>query len=492
MNGRQRGRSLTTFRRVERAVSLAGLVLVVACLYWARAVAIPLAVALLLSALLSPIVARLERRGLGSVPATLVTVLLASALLGAVAWTVTKQAGILVDELPRHQQMMRQRVADLRQFFGTTLVGKAQETAREVTEQIARPARSPATGAPSPVPVVITPDGPLVPLPSLLESVLSAGLVVALVVFLLIRRQELRARFVRVIGYGRLTLTTRTLEEAGMRIGRSLFVMSVVNASFGAALGLGLAAIGLPYAILWGFLAAALRFIPYIGTWGAAALPFLLSLAVFDGWTRPLLVAGLFVALEVLAYFLAEPVLYRQSVGVSEVALLVALAFWTWLWGPIGLMLGTPLTVCLIVIGKYVPELDFLSILLAAEAPVAPGLQFYERLLVFEQAEADRLVEDYAPVRGTVDGEPPAIYAFLGSSRLEEPLNRYAASVVFHGHAHRGQPEATTANGTPVYNVALPLLQSLYPDQPPFRVVEVPAVDRERPAPAAPGSAPTP
>jgi hypothetical protein len=157
----------------------------------------------------------------------------------------------------------------------------------------------------------------------------------------------------------------------------------------------GLLLIGLPYAVLWGVLAAILRFVPYVGTWAAALLPIALSLAVFDGWVRPVMVIALFVVVEPLIYFVVEPVLYGHRVGVSEVALLVAVAFWAWLWGPIGLVMAMPLTVCLVVIAKHVPELEFLAVLLSDEVSVDPGAAFYQRLLAWDQDEAGRLVDEY-------------------------------------------------------------------------------------------------
>jgi hypothetical protein len=211
---------------------------------------------------------------------------------------------------------------------------------------------------------------------------------------MLLERDELRDRLIRLVGYARLTTTTRALDEAGRRISRYLLMQTLINTTFGLGIGVGLAIIGVPYAVLWGFLAAILRFIPYVGPWLAALLPIGLSVVSSTGWQQPLLVAGLFVVLELLANMVLEPILYGQSAGVSQVALLVAIAFWTWLWGATGLALATPLTVCLVVLGKYVPELNFIAVLLADEAPLAPDVRLYQRLFAMDRDGAETAVEE--------------------------------------------------------------------------------------------------
>ncbi len=185
---------------------------------------------------------------------------------------------------------------------------------------------------------------------------------------------------------------TKASDDAGQRISRFLLMQLIVNATVGLSVGFGLLAIGIEYAFLWGFPAAVFRYIPYIGVWIAAVPPVILSLAMFEGWVQPLLVFGLFVAIELLANNVAEPRLYGQSIGISEVALLVAAAFWGFLWGPIGLVLSSPLTVCLVVLGKYVPQLKFLDVLLGDEPPLDAHLIFYQRLLAGDQDEATQLV----------------------------------------------------------------------------------------------------
>jgi hypothetical protein len=242
---------------------------------------------------------------------------------------------------------------------------------------------------------VVVESGSLISrVPSALDLLTQASLVFVLVILMLIERGHLLDRLIRLVGYGRLTVTTKALDEAGQRISRYLLMQSIVNGSYGFAVGLGLFVIGLPYALLWGFLAAVLRFIPYVGTAVAALLPIALGLAVFIGWVKPILVVGVFVILELVTCMALEPLLYGRSAQVSQVALMVAIAFWTWLWGPIGLLLATPLTVCLGVLGKYVPPLAFLDVLVSDETATEMN-RYYQRLVARDHDEAAEIVEEH-------------------------------------------------------------------------------------------------
>ena len=252
----------------------------------------------------------------------------------------------------------------------------------------------------TPVAVVLEAPSIFAHLPSLLQALASAGVVTVLVIFMLLERRELRDRLILLIGYGRMTATTRALDEAGARISRYLLMQSIVNGSFGVAVGLGLFLIGVPYAVIWGALAAALRFIPYVGAFVAVLLPLALSLAVFPGWLQPALVVGLFVVLELVTGMVMEPWLYGQSAGVSQLALLVAVTFWTWLWGPMGLLLATPLTVCLIVLGKHLPALGFIVVLMGERPVIEAKARYYQRLLARDQDEAADIVEAYVNADG--------------------------------------------------------------------------------------------
>jgi predicted PurR-regulated permease PerM len=387
---------------------LGTLILIIACLYWAKVVLIPIALAVLLTFLLNPVVSALHSRGLPRVPAVLVVVVLVFSGVGGIAWTVTRQLGILAYELPRYQENLKNKISDLRELGKSGVIKRVLTTINEITDELQRdppPPSEPQAGAKleaapneepeKPVAVVVQTPSVLWQLPSVLESLATAGLVIVLVIFMLIRYADLRARILYLAGYHRLTIATKALDEAAHRISRYLLMQSIINGSFGMAAGLGLFLIGVPYAILWGLLAAVLRFIPYVGPTIAAVLPSALSLAAFPGWGPPLLVIGLILFLELASNMIMEPLLYGQSAGVSEVALLVAVAFWTWLWGAVGLILATPMTVCIGVLGKYIPQIEFIGVLLGDEPVMEFPTNYYQRLVAKDQDEAAALVEEY-------------------------------------------------------------------------------------------------
>jgi predicted PurR-regulated permease PerM len=365
--------------------------LVVVGLYWLQAVLIPLALAVLLTFLLSPVVGTLQRRGLGRVPSVLVTVLLALSILGGIGWTLTRQLVTLANELPQYSLNIHERIADLHGASQGGSMEKVQQAVEDVVGELQKTGK----GGPGPKPlaVVLEPPSILANLPTLLQAVASAGVVTVLMIFMLLERRELRDRVILLIGYRRMTATTRALDEAGARISRYLLTQSIINGSFGVAVGLGLFLIGVPYAVSWGCLAAALRFIPYLGAFVALLLPLALSLAVFPGWLQPALVVGLFLVLELTTGWVMEPWLYGQSAGVSPVALLIALTFWTWLWGPVGLLMATPLTVCLIVLGKHLPALRSIVVLMGDRPVIEAKARYYQRLLARDQDEAIDIVE---------------------------------------------------------------------------------------------------
>jgi predicted PurR-regulated permease PerM len=328
-----------------------------------------------------------------------VTVLLALSILGGIGWTFTRQVVTLADELPRYSLNIHHRIADLRGASKGGSVEKVQKAVEGVVGEIQKTDALDAARQ-KPVAVVLEPPSILVHLPNLLQALASAGVVTVLLIFMLLERRELRDRVILLIGYRRMTATTRALDEAGARISRYLLMQSIINGSFGVAVGLGLFLIGVPYAVTWGSLAAALRFIPYLGAFVAVLLPLVLSLAVFPGWLQPALVVGLFVVLELITGSVLEPWLYGQSAGVSQVALLIALTFWAWLWGPVGLLMATPLTVCLIVLGKHLPSLGFLVVLMGDRPVIEAKARYYQRLLARDQGEAIDIVEAYVNTDG--------------------------------------------------------------------------------------------
>lgn len=398
-------------------------VVVVTCLYWAQTVFIPVALAVFLTVLLAPLVTALQRRGLRRLPSVLLVVMLAAAVLGGVVWLVTAQVTSLAGEVPKYTENIKDKVNALRHLGQGSVTSRLEKMIQDITgewnqraasqegEDPDKPAVSPSekpttkdgdkpvvAASEKPTTVVLAPDSPtwMARMPAVLSSLLAtlAGLALALVlvVFMLLKREDLRNRLIRLVSRGQITVMTKALDDAGRRISRFLLMQLFVNAAVGLAVGLGLLAIGVQYAFLWGFLVAVFRYIPYIGVFIAALPPIILSLAMFEGWVQPLLVIGLFLVIELLANNVAEPRLYGRSIGVSEVALLVAAALWAFLWGPIGLILSSPLTVCMVVLGKYVPQLKFLDVLLGDEPPLDAHVTFYQRLLARDQDEATQLV----------------------------------------------------------------------------------------------------
>jgi predicted PurR-regulated permease PerM len=381
-------------------VTLVGLVLTVGCLYWAQAFLIPVALAVLLTYLLSPVVTLLERRGLPSVAAVLTVVTMAFVALGGLAWVLALQMSSLAAELPQYRDNIRQKIADVRLLgrgSGLERAQKAVEGAAGEAQRDVERATPSSDRQPKPTPVIIQYERGLWNVPVTvgpwLEPLGGAGLVVILVPFMLLGRQDLRNRVVRLFGFGRLALTTRALDEANARVSRFLLSQTTINASFGVLATVGLLLLGVPYALLFGLLGGALRFIPYVGPWIGALLPIGVSLAVFPGWTRPLLLGAFWLVLELFTNLVLETIFWARSAGVSQVGLLVAVGFWTWLWGSIGLVMATPLTVCLLVFARHVPGLEFLWVLMGDEPVISPDLVLYQRLLALDEDEASDIVE---------------------------------------------------------------------------------------------------
>ena len=390
-------------QRLRPLIALAAVVLVFGCLAFARDVLIPVALASLVALILTPLVTWVQRHGVHRIVAVLLVVFVVFSAVGGVVSVLAQQVTTLANDLPLYRHNIRQKIADIRVLQRGGSFGKMQDTVKDVVGQIQHDGKAPKTPARPPAPAVDA-TGLMLPFTfrSLVEGLATAGFVLVLVVFMLIERQELRNRLIRLFGRGRITVTTKAIDEATQGITRYLLMYSFVNTCFGIAVAAGLYLIGVPYAVLWGVLAGLLRFIPYVGIWMAALLPIALSLAVFSGWTKPLMVIGLFVVLEPFIYAVVEPLLYGHSIGVSQTALLVAIAFWTWLWGPVGLILATPLTVCLVVIGKYVPDLDFILTLVTDRPVLTPDVAYYQRLVAMDQDEAAEIAEVQLNERGAL------------------------------------------------------------------------------------------
>jgi predicted PurR-regulated permease PerM len=374
----------------SRLVILGALIVAIACLYWARIVFIPVALAILMTFLLSPVVAFLRRLGLHRVPASILVLTLTILLGVGLGWALFSQLTVLADDLPQYRATITRKINDVQRMGRGGTLQKVEETAHDVMAQIER--TDPATK--KPLPVIVSSPSPVWQLVKIIEPVGSAVFVFMLVAFMLIQQRELRARVVRLFGTDRLAETTRALDEAGERISAYLITQMALNMSFGVTIAIGLFAMGLPFALTWGVFGALLRFIPYAGAWAAASIPILVSLAVFDGWIKPLMILALFAVTETIIAFVLEPLFFARSAGVSSIALLISVAFWTWLWGPIGLALAIPLTVWLVVFSHTVKGLEFVGILVDDDPGLREHVIFYQRVLAGDDQEAAELVHE--------------------------------------------------------------------------------------------------
>jgi predicted PurR-regulated permease PerM len=379
----------------NRWMAFAGAVLVIGVLYWARAVLMPIALAALLTFVLARPVTWLQR-WVGRTSAVMIVGTVVFAALVAAGWGLSSQLSRLADDLPGYRTNIRQKIRDVRQV-GDGSVAKLQRTFDDIRSEIDKTA--PAGRTPTAVvrseervslwafPTWISPA---------LAPLSTAGLVIILVIFMLLEREQLRSKLISMLGSGHLAQTTKAFDEAGQRVSRQLLMQTLVNVIYGASVAAGLYFLDVPYPLLFGAAGAALRYIPYLGPVLAAALPIAVSLAALPGWEGPLWVAGMFVVLETFTNMVLETVLYADAAGVSNVALLIAVAFWTWVWGPIGLLLAVPLTVCVVVIGRHMPGLDFLSMLMTDASGLASDMTFYQRVLARDQSEAAELMEQHA------------------------------------------------------------------------------------------------
>jgi predicted PurR-regulated permease PerM len=416
---------LITRKKVSAAESLetiSNLLLasfIVAVLYFARELLIPLALAALLTFLLAPLVTKLHR-WFGRVGAVLLVVLMMFCATGFVGWVLTRQAVDLATQLPNYKENISAKLLDIKLPQTSSMKGitdtieALKDDVRAVLERGGdsisdleegyfgyEPAIAvePVEVEATPVEVVSGKDERLefvqVVLAPIFGSLVTAGLVVLLLIFMLLRREDLRNRFLRLVGQGRISATSRAMDEAGASVARYLLMQLVVNVTYGIPVAIGLYFIGVPNAVLWGALCTVLRFIPYVGPWIGALFPILMSLTVSPGWIPPILTITLFVVLELISNNIAEPLLYGSSTGVTPIALIVAALGWTWLWGPVGLVLATPITVCLVVMGRHIPRLAFFSIVLSDERPLTPAEECYQRIQRPGDSDEFEFVDSY-------------------------------------------------------------------------------------------------
>lgn len=386
------------------------LIIAAVVLYLARDIFVPLAMAGLLSFVLSPPMLWLRHHGFGRAPAVIAVVVLAFIVILGFGSIVVGEVASLTKELPSYEPNIVSKLQSARESIPVgQLFQRGSQLVQELRNELAASNTSPLTSGnannnnnetQTPVPVEIHQQtGIFIMLEEVLGPVLkplaTAGLVLVFVIFFLLDRENLRDRFIRLAGGRDLHRTTQMLNDAVERLSRYLWTEFLVNTIYGLVMGVGLFFIGVPNAALWGALFVVLRFVPYIGTWLAASFPILLSLATAPGWSAFFETFGLFLAVELTVSQAVEPWLFGASAGMSPVAVIVAATFWTWLWGPIGLVLSTPLTACLVVIGHYLPGLRFIAVLFGNEAPLAAEESFYQRLLAGDAAEISEQAEAF-------------------------------------------------------------------------------------------------
>lgn len=402
-------------------------ILIVAALYFARGFFVPLALSILLSFILAPLVGVMERRGLPTVVGAVASVALALLVVGFLGYFVTTSVDDLVRSSDRYRENLKDRLRMLAGNHDSILdtVNEAKEkleqVQKEVTEENGKEegedgkdggeegsgaASAPESAAapppePEQKPVVVEMKKEKTPFLDRLQEYVSTvagplatiGIIIVFLLFFLIERRDLRDRVLRLLGDAQLPISTGALDEAARRVSRYLLMQLLVNLTYGIPVAIGLWIIGVPHALTWGLLATVLRFIPYLGPWIAAGMPILLSLAVFDGWAKPGMVAGLFICLELFSNNVMEPWLYGSSTGMTSVAVILAAVFWGWLWGAVGLLVAVPLTALLVVFGRYVPQLRIFTVLFGSEPALSPPQQLYHRLLAYHDSEALAIVE---------------------------------------------------------------------------------------------------
>ena len=386
-------------------------IVVLGALYIGQDVFLPVVLAILLAFVLAPFVDWMRRWHLGRVPSVIIAVLLALGIIVSLAGVIGVQVAGLATDLPRYQATIKEKVGSIRAGTIGRLpamlkeFNKAVEEAPPKTPDPASPAAAaaapaqPAPPEPGPLPVEVhereaTPlqIAQSIALP-LLKPLTTTGIVFVVLVFILLQREDLRDRMIRLFGSSDLHRTTGAMDDAARRLSRYFLIQLGLNATFGLMIGLGLWAIGVPSPALWGVFAAIMRFVPYIGSFVAAAIPILLASAVDPGWSMVALTAALFLITEPVMGHAIEPVVYGKSTGLSPFAVVISAIFWTWLWGPVGLLIATPLTLCLVVLGRHVERLEFLDVLLGDRPALTPAENLYQRMLAGDPDEALELAE---------------------------------------------------------------------------------------------------
>jgi predicted PurR-regulated permease PerM len=376
--------------------------LIVTGLYVGRDVLIPIAIAILLSFVLGPLVNLLRKLRLGRFVAVAASVLLTLGIVAALATLIGVQLADLAGDVPRYRSTIERKVESLRDSPAGRMtdyvanIGRSMRQAESEAPKTEAPATETAPNPPPPKPVLVEvrerEPSPLETASTVLSPVLhplaTIGIVFIVVLFLLMQREDLRDRMIRLAGSSDLHRTTVAMDDAARRLSRYFLVQLALNAGFGVVVGVGLYFIGVPNPVLWGIFAAVMRFVPYIGAVLSAVFPLALAAAVDPGWSMLIATLILFLVIEPIVGHFIEPMLYGHSTGMSPFAVLVSALFWTWLWGPVGLLLSTPLTVCLVVLGRHVEKLEFLDVLFGNTPALTPVENFYQRILADDPEEA--------------------------------------------------------------------------------------------------------
>jgi len=439
-------------------------VIAVTALYFGREVLVPIALAVLMSFVLAPLVRLLQRIYVPRALAVFVSVLVAFAAVFSLAAMMVSQVNQLASDLPGYQSTLQSKIQSVRGVAGGTgTLERASEVLQSLGRELDKPKLSspslndrPAPNAPIPVEVKQPDPGALQTLVALITPLIhpltTTGVVIIFVIFILIQRQDLRNRLVRLAGAQDLQRTTAAIDDAGQRLSRLFLTQLALNAGFGLVIGTGLWFIGVPSAPLWGMLAMILRFVPYIGAVIAAIFPLILAAAVDPGWTMVLWTAALFLTVEPIVGHAIEPLLYGRNTGLSPVAVITSATFWTWLWGPIGLVLATPLTICLVVLGRHVDRLKFLDVMLGDQPPLSPPELVYQRMLAGDPMEAAEQAQSYLKekpliayyeevlVEGLKLAQADARSGLLADERMER-IRDAVAEIIDDLSSHEDKPE---------------------------------------------------
>lgn len=422
-------------RELSHLLYVAVTVVVIAALYFAKIVFLPLALAMLFAFLLAPLVTLLEKIHLPRVLAIVLVMLVFGSGLGAIGWTIVTQLIQVTEQLPDYRANIADKVATFHRTQDTSF-SRAQREVESLSGELGisgtqkvdhRHPNAKPLGASADRPVAVQEVAPaktnLDSLQGIFGPLEFLLLITVFTFFMLLEREDLRNRLIRLTGQGHLNLMTQAMDEAGTRVSRYFSLQLLVNVCYGAGIFLGLHFIGLPHALLWGSFAGISRFIPYIGAPFAALLPTVLSMAVFNGWDRTLLIMAMFFCLEVVTANFVEPRLYGKHTGLSSLAILVAAVFWTLIWGPIGLILSVPLTVCLVVVGAHAPNLKFLTVLLGDQPVMLPDAQYYQRLLANDEHEASQVVEQSLKEKSLIEMYETVLLPALSLSELDRHRN---------------------------------------------------------------------